>query len=329
MRKTMLCAALAAAVALPITASAVDRHEGQWYFSPSVGIGFPDKDRDATDGTYVDITVGRMITDRWSFEVSHGYQRFRDEAPRDPLDWRRQSLFGSARYIIGEGSIHPYAGLGLGFVSNRVTNIERARPDRSYFAGPFAGLEFDISDRTAIKAQVAYMYSDLEKSNRSGFWDTTVSVGLTYYIGDRPVAPPPRQQPPPPPPPAPPPPAPPAPPARPLPVSIALTGVNFDFDKCTLRPDAVSILDEAVRVMNANEIRVEVAGHTDSVGSEAYNQRLSECRARVVADYLTGKGVSGYKISSVNGYGELRPIDTNDTAEGRARNRRTELNVQD
>lgn len=73
---------------------------------------------------------------------------------------------------------------------------------------------------------------------------------------------------------------------------------------------------------------LEVAGHTDAVGTDAYNQKLSECRAKVVADYLTGKGVANAKIAAVNGYGESRPIDTNDTAEGRARNRRTELNVQ-
>jgi len=117
-------------------------------------------------------------------------------------------------------------------------------------------------------------------------------------------------------------------PSRPLPVSITLNGVNFDFDKCTLRSDAIAILDEAVRVLNGNDIRVEVAGHTDWIGSDAYNQKLSECRANVVGEYLTGNGVSGAKISAVNGYGESRPIDTNDTAEGRARNRRTELNVQ-
>jgi OmpA-OmpF porin, OOP family len=80
--------------------------------------------------------------------------------------------------------------------------------------------------------------------------------------------------------------------------------------------------------LNGNDIRVEVAGHTDAVGTDAYNQKLSECRAQVVADYLAGHGVANAEIASVNGYGESRPIDTNDSAEGRARNRRTELNVQ-
>ena len=104
--------------------------------------------------------------------------------------------------------------------------------------------------------------------------------------------------------------------------------MNFDFDKCNLRPDAVTILNEAVTVVNRMNIRVEVAGHTDSIGTDQYNQKLSECRAQVVADYLTDHGVSSSSISSVTGYGESRPIDTNETREGRARNRRTELVVK-
>jgi OOP family OmpA-OmpF porin len=64
------------------------------------------------------------------------------------------------------------------------------------------------------------------------------------------------------------------------------------------------------------------------VGSEQYNQGLSERRARTVYNYLTNNGIDASRLVGPNGFGESRPIDTNDTAEGRARNRRTELNVQ-
>lgn len=112
-------------------------------------------------------------------------------------------------------------------------------------------------------------------------------------------------------------------------LTIDLKGVNFDFDKATLRPDAVVILDEAVAVLQKYpQLRVEVAGHTDSKGKDAYNQKLSERRAQAVYDYLTGKGIDASRLVGPNGYGETRPIDTNDTEEGRANNRRTELNVQ-
>jgi OOP family OmpA-OmpF porin len=115
----------------------------------------------------------------------------------------------------------------------------------------------------------------------------------------------------------------------PVPLTIDLKGVNFDFDKSTLRPDAVAILDEAVSILGKYpELKVEVAGHTDAIGSEQYNQGLSERRAKAVYDYLTGHGIEAGRLVGPNGYGESKPIDTNDTKEGRARNRRTELDVQ-
>jgi OOP family OmpA-OmpF porin len=121
----------------------------------------------------------------------------------------------------------------------------------------------------------------------------------------------------------------------PVPLTIDLKGVNFDFDKATLRPDAVAILDEAIAILGKYpDLKVEVAGHTDSIGTEQYNQGLSERRAQTVYDYLTGHGIDAGRLVGPNGYGESRPIapntneDGSDNPEGRAKNRRTELNVQ-
>jgi len=121
----------------------------------------------------------------------------------------------------------------------------------------------------------------------------------------------------------------------PVPVTIDLRGVNFDFDKSTLRPDAVAILNEAIEVLKKYpELKVEVAGHTDSIGTDAYNQKLSERRAKAVYDYLTSNGIDAGRLIGPHGYGESRPIapntnpDGSDNPEGRAKNRRTELNVQ-
>ena len=89
-----------------------------------------------------------------------------------------------------------------------------------------------------------------------------------------------------------------------------------------------------LRAHEVPELRVEVAGHTDSKGTDAYNQALSERRASAVYDYLTGNGIDASRLVGPNGYGESRPIapntndDGSDNPEGRARNRRTELNVQ-
>jgi outer membrane protein OmpA-like peptidoglycan-associated protein len=127
---------------------------------------------------------------------------------------------------------------------------------------------------------------------------------------------------PPPPPPAPVPAA--APPAK---KKIVLRGVNFDFDKANIRADAKPILDEAVNTLKeSSDVNISVEGHTDAVGSNAYNQKLSERRAKAVTDYLADHGISRARLSTA-GFGESRPVATNDTAAGRAENRRVELKV--
>ena len=118
----------------------------------------------------------------------------------------------------------------------------------------------------------------------------------------------------------------------PVQVAIDLKGVNFDFDKSTLRPDAIAILNEAVSILQRYpDLRVEVAGHTDLCGADAYNQSLSQRRAQTVYDYLTSNGVDASRLVGPVGYGESRPLEpTAQTLPGckSERNRRTELNVQ-
>ncbi|MSR13754.1 MAG: OmpA family protein [Gammaproteobacteria bacterium] len=124
---------------------------------------------------------------------------------------------------------------------------------------------------------------------------------------------------------APPPPAPAAPEAGTK--IVSLDGTNFDFDKATLREDAITKLDHAVQVMSDNPgIKVSVEGHTDSVGSDMYNQGLSERRTKSIVDYMVGKGIDSARLIPV-GYGESRPAASNDTDEGRAQNRRVDLIV--
>jgi outer membrane protein OmpA-like peptidoglycan-associated protein len=136
---------------------------------------------------------------------------------------------------------------------------------------------------------------------------------------------------PPPPPPAPPAAEPPPPPAAPPVVEkIILRGVNFDFDKDGIRSDAGVILDEAAGMLTGAHMgaRVRIEGHADATGPDAYNQGLSERRAKSVRDYLVSHGVEASRLTTV-GYGESRPIASNDTREGRALNRRVELQVEE
>ncbi|MEE3705084.1 OmpA family protein [Campylobacter sp. CX2-8023-23] len=99
---------------------------------------------------------------------------------------------------------------------------------------------------------------------------------------------------------------------------------NFASDSATLTPEYIAKIDEVAKVLNANqEYKVILEGHTDSTGSQEYNQKLSERRANAVAAELIKMGVSKDRIQTI-GYGELSPIATNKTKEGRAQNRRVD-----
>ena len=104
--------------------------------------------------------------------------------------------------------------------------------------------------------------------------------------------------------------------------------VNFAFDSSELRPQAEVTLDEVARRLREHtDVRIRIEGHTDSVGSAQYNQGLSERRAESVRDYLASQGVDANRMMAV-GYGEQRPVATNETDEGRALNRRVEIDRQ-
>ena len=212
------------------------------------------------------------------------------------------------------------------------------------------GIQYNMSDRLAFRGEIAGRYDCDDNSlnsalsasqgfaNKSGFTDGLVTVGLTYSFGGggqvtetrkettTAVTPPP--------------PAPRETPTAPASTTIDLRGVEFKFDHPRVgeklvpslkapTAESVQILDEAVDTLKRYpNIHVEVDGHTDSKGTDAYNQKLSERRAKGVYDYLTAHGVDASRLDGPKGFGESQPIDTNDTAEGRQRNRRTELNVQ-
>lgn len=120
---------------------------------------------------------------------------------------------------------------------------------------------------------------------------------------------------------------PPAPPKQEV-ITLSDAGdVLFEFDKSNLTPAATAALDKQLdKLRAADVVTIKVEGHTDSVGSDAYNQGLSERRAASVVSYLVAHGVQQSKISS-EGFGESRPVADNATDEGRAQNRRVELHI--
>ena len=122
----------------------------------------------------------------------------------------------------------------------------------------------------------------------------------------------------------------PAPAAAAAPVSEKVTfaaDAFFDFDKSVLKPEGKAKLDDLVSKMGSINLEVVIAvGHTDSIGTDAYNQRLSVRRSEAVKAYLVGKGVEKNRVYT-EGKGEKQPVADNRTAEGRAKNRRVEIEV--
>lgn len=168
---------------------------------------------------------------------------------------------------------------------------------------------------------------------RDGFW-TPATAKADCDGAIKPMAPPPPPPvvaPPPPPPVAAPAPAPapePKPGAKPTSEKVTFAAdAFFDFDKAVLKPEAKAKMDDLVGKTSGVALEVVIAvGHTDSTGPEGYNQKLSTRRANAVKDYLVSKGIEKNRVYT-EGKGENQPIADNKTREGRAKNRRVEIEV--
>jgi outer membrane protein OmpA-like peptidoglycan-associated protein len=109
--------------------------------------------------------------------------------------------------------------------------------------------------------------------------------------------------------------------------TIVLKNIFFDFDKATIRSQSNAELDRLTKLLKENPaVKMEIASHTDNLGSDEYNMKLSDARSHSVVDYLISKGIAATRLVA-KGYGETTPIDKNDTEAGRQNNRRTEFKI--
>jgi outer membrane protein OmpA-like peptidoglycan-associated protein len=106
---------------------------------------------------------------------------------------------------------------------------------------------------------------------------------------------------------------------------VAIYGVLFDFNKSTLQTDSNPVLQQILDLLNKNPTqKIEIQGHTDNVGGDAYNQTLSDARAKAIVSWLTQHGIAGDRLTA-KGFGKTRPVADNATDVGRAKNRRVEI----
>jgi len=339
MFRKQLCAAIALGLWSAGAVQAQD-YDDRFYFAPYLGYNNNDDDRLSADGSVLfGLGFGRYVSPNTSVDVFVDRTNRGTDAAGELLLRRTGSTYStvlgvSLRHYFGENAWQPYVMAGIG-ASNHRNGFDDGW-DLAAQAG--GGLQYTITPNTRLRAELGARH-DLDSGTIPGqdnFTDYFVNLGLTIALGAASEAPMSAVQ-------AAAPMADPAPAPVEEPavenVVIDLRGVEFEFDRprpgqetstsaAGLLPGSIDILEQAVDVLKRYpNIKVEVAGHTDFVGSDAYNQTLSERRSRVVYDYLTSNGIDAARLIGPNGYGEARPIDTNDTSEGRQRNRRTELVV--
>jgi OOP family OmpA-OmpF porin len=333
-------------------------YDGRWYIAPTIGGYYNDTDRNTNSRqVYYGLGVGRFVSPNASIDL------FIDRTSRDRDgggSWANNNYGVAARFYAGEWNAwRPY--LLAGVMGSYHTNSgDRGWAPAAELGG---GVSKTITDSSDIRIEAGYRYDWDDKSQRKedGYGDWFLGFSLVSRFGEPAAAP----TPPPPPPvndcstkdsdgdgvndcddkcPATPAGTIVGPDGCPQKVVIDLRGVNFKFDypkkghvkaeeigKALAEPtsDSIAILDQAVDTLKRYpDVKVTVAGYTDSVGTDAYNQSLSERRAQIVYDYLTSHGIDASRLQGPIGHGENDPIDSNDTDAGRARNRRTELQVQ-
>ena len=355
MKTTTLVSALAAAGLALSSASVFADGDQPWHITGQIGGVETDSDRNTRDDdVWWSVGFGRFIGNNISVDLEYDkfsgtwrdYQSVVPGATYDQWGLSNWGLMG--RYHFGDGNLRPYVAAGLGYLDHR--NV--ASEDGGISKSVGLGLQGKIAEHWSARAQVLWR-NDRDSSSKpefNSYTDMIYSIGLSFDFGGR-AAPPPAPPPSEPPPPPPPPPNPDldgdgvpnerdkCPNTRPgavvdldgceVEAVIELEGVYFDFDKATIKPEGKAVLNEAAALLKTHDrVVVEVAGHTDSVGTDSYNQGLSERRANAVKDYLTAQGIKASRLTA-RGYGESRPVASNDTDEGRAENRRVELIVLD
>lgn len=190
----------------------------------------------------------------------------------------------------------------------------------------------DIKAKTPYSAYVQDARGVIVRDPFGLCWRTGYYTPADAVAGcDLPLVPPAPPAPPAPPvTPPPPPPAPPAPAPAPVPTSEKVTfaaDAFFDFDKAILKPEAkVKLDDMATKLKDVNLEVIVAVGHTDSVGTDEYNQKLSVRRSDAVKAYIISRGIDAKRVFS-EGKGEKQPVADNKTKEGRAKNRRVEIEV--
>ncbi|MDD5460654.1 MAG: OmpA family protein [Methylococcales bacterium] len=342
MRKKHLFALVALSIVglLPM-AQAEEVVDDRFYVAPFGTFIQPGGDRKSDNGWGGGMGFGKMLNEHFNVELKGFYQNLHGGT------YGGSDMTGGiaeAQYYIFRDKFSPYTVIGLGGMNTSHNYGSGA----SFIGEAGAGFTYEVSDNFLVRSDVRYRYNQNFNANlqpgTNEFHDMVVNLGFVVPFGPKPVAHEVVAE---------------APPA-PTPVAAAdcstmdddndginncddlcpntlpgvkvsikgcwIVDVKFDNDKAIVKPEYFANLDQtAAEIKSHPELQIEIQGHTSKTGGFKHNMKLSERRALAVKNYLVD-GTHSPNLTT-KGYGWTRPIDTNDTEEGRANNRRVQLEV--
>jgi OOP family OmpA-OmpF porin len=353
MQKNIIKLAIAATLGLSsLAVTAEDMYRGAWYAVPGISYMDTDNDLEADNGRGGFLSIGKEVNPSWDLQARLGHNRADEDTglPGVGGKYKQTTLGLDALYMFSRDKFRPFLLAGVGVARNNVdySNADLSdKKETSWMASLGLGAQYLITEQFGLQADVRHQWSRAQAKNAAGTVDadgtignTIASLGMVLRFGapapvvaeaapePAPIAAAPEPTPEP------------APaPAAPAPVScvpqveaITLEAEKlFGFDKSTLK-DTTEI-DQVITKMKENDVfaKVKVVGHTDKLGSDAYNQKLSERRANQVREYMINKGIDANRLVAV-GMGETQPKVNCDNERGRkaqitcnAPNRRVEI----
>ncbi|MEO6117560.1 MAG: OmpA family protein [Methylotenera sp.] len=321
MKKNLVNLAVAATLGLAaFSATADDMYRGAWYLVPGISYMDTDGDLEANNGGGAFIKLGKELSEKWDIQGGLGYNRASSDLSGVGGHYKQTTLGVDALYMFSRDKFRPFLLAGLGVARNDVDYSRISIDDKtktSWLANVGLGAQYLFNDSFGLQADVRHQWSRSEAKSSprldadGTIGNTLVSLGGIFRFGAPAPMPVAAVEP------APEPvaavepaPEPAAVPCNPKLETVTISAEKlFGFDKAKLQDGSKPILDEAAAKIKGNpDIElVLVTGHTDRIGSEAYNQKLSERRANIVKDYLVSQGVDASRLQAV-GKGEAEPV---------------------
>ena len=302
MKKNHIVMLVAAALGMAATSAlAEDMYRGAWYALPGLSYNWTDSDLNAQDDLGGFIRAGKEINDKWDFQVGGSYASI----DGNQTGKYKQTLLGvDALYMFSREKLRPFLLVGLGYAHNKVDYMGGS--DSSWMANVGAGVQYLVNDTIGLQADVRQVWSEAKigtpaASSSDTISNTVLNFGAILRFGGpvpatEIVAEPATEI-----------------VAEPCSPNVETIEIQsealFDFDKAVIRDNSNRALDEAIAKMkdHGDVEFILVTGHTDRIGSEAYNQKLSERRANAVKKYLSTHGIDVARIKS-QGKGESEPV---------------------